>query len=55
MGCCLSIAPLPPSLPPEKKSASSELLIRTQQFLQEHTDRLDAYYHLESQLGYGQV
>jgi len=49
MGCCLIARPLPP----EKKQTIGELIIRTQQFLQEHTDRLDSYYRLETQLGYG--
>lgn len=53
MGCCLSARPLPPCEPPQKRMLTGELLIRTQQFLQEHTDRLDSYYRLETQLGYG--
>jgi hypothetical protein len=53
MGCCLSTTPLPPSLPLGNNQTHGELLIRTEQFLQEHTDRLDNYYRLETLLGYG--
>jgi len=52
MGCCLFARPLPLGVPLEKKQ-TTELLIRTQQFLHEHTDNLESYYRLETQLGYG--